>query len=165
MPNEEVEPTVPIEVEKRRRHAPPAVVDSSGRYIGKGAITPVSIKMVAAKGSDVQIDAAIIVVIANCGTHAVLSRFDGGGLRHVRERHDACAVRPDLEIVAEQLPAFRAGATDGLCAPIQAATLHEEDVEVSIVVVVQQCGTGSNDLRVVELPCHPVDVNEIEMRV
>src|SRR5262245_44714799 len=128
MPNEEVEPTVAIEVEKRRRHAPPAVVDSSGRYVGKGPVTPVSKEMVAAKSRDIQIDAAIIVVVANRGAHAVLSRFDDGGLRHVRERHDTCAVRSDLEIVAEQLPAFHAGATDDLCPPIQAATLHEEHV-------------------------------------
>ena len=43
-------------------------------------------------------------------------------------------------------------------------TLHQVDVEIAVVVVVEQPHARAHDLRVVQLSRHPVEVHEIDPR-
>ena len=119
--------------------------------------------MVAAERGHVQVNATIVVVVANRGAHAVLGRLDPAGICYIRESHGAAAVRSKLEIVSVETSTFRDVSASGATATVDASALNEKDVEVAVVVIVQKGNAGRDDLRVVELPRHAVHVNEIEM--
>ena len=98
---------------------------------------------------EVEIDAAVVVEVAGRDAHAVAARGDAALLRHVGERQRPCAVRLDDKVVPEQ--------------PAGLLSLFDEvHVEIAVVVVVEHRDARPDDLRVGELPRHPVRMRKAQ---
>jgi len=92
-------------------------------------------------------------------------RVDSALLGDVREMQRARAIRIQNEVVPEQARFERQrGGLDGRIAQrlsfAEHLSLHEEDVEVAIVVVVQQRHTRRQHLGIIEFAGHSVEIAE-----
>ncbi len=137
--DEEVEPAVAVDVDERRRNAPPAIPDARlGGDVGKrGALrartyTIVAPQLVGTEVGEVEIRPAVIVVIPGRHAHAVARRLDPALRGHVGET-DRPGTTLDDEIVAKKPIMVLPG---GL-ASAQHMTLDEVDVEITVLVVIK----------------------------
>ena len=129
----------------------------------EGAIAVVSKELVATERGDVQIGTAVVVVVADGGSHSVLGRPDAARLGDVGKSHGPCSVGVNLEVGSVQTASkgFVAGLGGTLVRP-EWLTLNQKDIEIAVVVVVEESHARRHDLGIVELTGHAVDVHEIE---
>src|SRR5688572_5192159 len=90
--DEEIEVAIPIDVEKGAARAPQpwrlwgGVGAARVRLLGEPAAADVSVQGVATDTSDVEVDPAVVVVIAGARPHTVAAVADARGGGDVRER-------------------------------------------------------------------------------
>ena len=128
----------------------------SSRHVGKRAVAVVPEQLIRSEVRQVEVDAAVVVEVPCRDAHPIPARVDAAPLGHVGEPQRARAVRVDLQIVAveptvERQRSFRREhrLAEGL-ARAQHLPLHEVDVEVAVVVVVEQPDTRRDDLGLIE---------------
>src|SRR5262249_49482199 len=134
---EQIQPSVVIVVEKSGGGRPAAGADSGLRGdIGERAIAAIAVKGVPAIRGDVEIRESIVVVIADCYAHAVV--VPGGG----DPRLPGYIRKAPVTILAVQPVPIRGIAprevSGELCRIVQLPAVHQEDVEKSVVIVVEQ---------------------------
>src|SRR5688572_19367185 len=149
--DEEVEKTVPIDVGEGAARAPERRSRAARlRDLREAPLAEVPIERVGTVVGDVEIDGAVVVVVAGAGPHAVLAMADAGLGRHVLEL--------SIPAIAEQpVPGggrhLRAG--DG-------AAVHEKDVHPAVVIEIDEQPARSHDLREVFVGARAVDVRDAE---
>ena len=164
--DEEVQPSVSIDVHEGRRDAPSGARGATLlRHVGERAVTVVAEQLVRSEVGDVEIDAAIVVEIAGRHAHAISARVDPAPGGHVGESQRAAAVGVNLQIVPKQAASQRRGITRreqriGERLFSQHLSLDDEDVEVAVVVVVEERDAGRHDFGVIELAGHAVEMRE-----
>src|ERR1043166_3943087 len=137
--HEEIEFAVTVEIEERAPRAPAAVAGSA-RFGETGvgdllepAATDIAIERVGSDVGDIQIDLAVVVVVARACAHPVLAMTDTRGCRHVFE----CAV----PAIPEQ-PVARALGDGWIC---ERAAVHKKDVEPAVIIEVEEKATRSEE--------------------
>ena len=147
---------VAVVIDERRARRPLRIAQPRLRgRVGERAVAVVVQERDAAERGDEQIEIAVVVVVADRDAHAV--RLDTGMrlLGHVRELQ-----RPPLadrrQIVAKESRRFRAADV----ARGQRAALHDEDIEIAVVVVVEQGDARAHHLGQVVVAGRAVDVRE-----
>src|SRR6185369_10782737 len=124
----QIEPAITIVVEKTRGGAPTRIVGRRVlRHIVKRTVAFVEIHLVRTEIGEIEIGPTIVVDVADSGAHAVTSRNDATLFSYVSE--------PELllfQIVSKESAAR--------CA------LHEEDIEITIIVVIEQRAARTHDL-------------------
>ena len=167
--HEQVQPAVTVVVDKGGRTAPTGIVRAARfRHVCKGAVAVVPKQLILPQRGHVEIDAAVVVVIARSHAHAVPVGVDAALVGHVREPKRARPIRVNLQIVPEQ-PAFERQWTFGrderlthrLPGP-EHPPLRYEHIEIAIVVVVKQGDARPHVFGVVPLAGHAVEVHEVE---
>ena len=165
VPDEQIQPAVAVEVEKCRRHAPRRLVGAGlGGDVGERPVAPVAQHPIPPEARQVQIDPTVVVVVARRHTHAVAAGGQTALLRNVREAERTRPVRPNLEVVPVQPVARRLSLRQRHQRhPVtEQLALHEIDVEVPVVVVVEEARAGPHHLRLVEAARHAVEVDEVQ---
>ena len=131
--------------------APPT--RARARDIGEDAVAAVAIQDVRAEVRDVEIDPAVVVVVAGAGAHPVLAMADARSIGHVLER--AVAAIP-VQAVPRLLRHRRIG---------ERATVDEEDVDPAVVVVVEEQPARADGFDQVFVGARAVDVAEVDAGV
>ena len=167
----QVQPTIAVVVNERRRDAPSRDVSATLlRYVGKRPIAVIAKELVPSEIRHVQIDTAIVVEIRCGDTHAVPVRVDAALPGDVCEVQRTRPVRFHDEVIPEQPPPERQrNRWDGCIAQrpsfAEHPSLHEEDIEVAVVVVVEQGNPARQHLGIVEFAGHPVEIGEHQAAV
>ena len=108
----------------------------------------VPIQRVGTVVGDIQIDGAVVVVVASAGPHAVLAMADAGLRRDVLERSVPA-------IAVQTVPGGRRDPWVG-----NRSAVHEEDVDPAVVVEIEEQPSGPHDLREVLVGARAVDVRD-----
>ena len=133
--------------------------------IGKRAVAVVAEHHAAAQSGAVDVDKTVVVEIACRHAHAVRLDIDPALLGDVGEVQRPRAVGVHDQVVPEQAILERRVRLEHRLAERLAAqhlSLHEVDVEVAVVIVIEQRDAGRHDFRIVELARHAVEVHEVE---
>ena len=112
---------------------------------------------------DEEIGIAVVVVVADRGAHAVHTQANAGGFGDIREMQRAAAVGGGNEIVAEEATGRRSASPASRLrrgVERQGRALHEEDVEIAVVVVIEERDAGAHDLRQKVVAAGAVDVRK-----
>ena len=136
--DEEIEFAVAIVVDKRAAGVPALAVPAHARfisYIRERAITIVVIKNVLAKVADKEVLEAVIVVIANADALSPA----GVGYASLQSNVGECAVSIIFEEMGRWLLAL--GET------FQARSVHQENVEPAVVVVIIKSNAAASGLK------------------
>ena len=162
----EIQPSVPIDVHKRRGGAPGRMVGAARRRpIRKGAVAVVVPQLVGrVELGQVQIDVPVIVDVACGDAHPVTARSDTGSGGHVHELQVPCSIRISRQVVPEEPVARRKRGRAGRSGGHEGLALHQVHVQVAIAVVVEKRHAGGQYLGHVELPGHAVDMGEAKAR-
>ena len=162
--DEQVEPSVAIGVDERRRDAPGGIVRAAGgRDLDERAVTLVPKHLVGAEAREVQVNPPVVVDVPGGDAHPVAPRNNSAFVGDVREGQRGPPRRIHRQIVAEQsIPGCRIRPRRERRVAAERVSLDEIDVEIAVVVVVQQRSAGTHDLRLIEAARHPVEVNEVE---
>src|SRR5215203_3475145 len=84
--DEQIEVAVTVDVEERAARAPERRIGAARvRHFAEPAMTSIPIQRVWSDVGDVQVDQAIVVVVAGAGAHPVLPMADARGCRYVLE--------------------------------------------------------------------------------
>ena len=169
----QIQPAVVIVIEEGggHRNAWLAPNPTAVRDVGEGSVAVVVEQLVRSKVGEQEVDPAIVVDVRGRDAETVLSRVDAALGRHIREVERAGAVGANLQIVAEQPAGERLGIVRGdqrgprILVRLQHPPLHDIDVEIPVVVVVEQRDARGEDFRVGELPRRAVEVHEVEARL
>src|SRR5690349_13942337 len=98
----------------------------------------------------VQIDPAVVVVVARTGPHAVLAMCDPGSRRHVLERAvPAIAVKAMASLLRD----------GGI---VQRTAVDEEDVDPAVVVEIEEQAARTHRLDEVLVGARAVDMPEVD---
>ena len=136
--DEQIEAAVVVVVEEAGARAPAAARDTGpARHVAERTVTVVAIQRVAAVVGDVEIVEAVVVVVANGHAHAVAV------LRHARDARLLADVdeRAVGRLVIQPVPERGIGLVRlsfRWHRVVDLRAVGEEDVEASVVVVVQQ---------------------------
>ena len=77
MTNKEIQPAVAIDIHEGRRDAPSWIGGAAdSRRIAERAVAVVAQQLIRSELGDVEIDAAVVVVVAGGGAHAVAAHVD-----------------------------------------------------------------------------------------
>ena len=118
--------------------------------VREAAVAGVAVERVRTDVRDVQIDPAVVVVVAGARAHAVVAMPDAGLRGHVVERAVAA--------VAEQtVPRLSRDRRIG-----QRTAVDQEDVDPAVVVVVEEQPAGPHGFDQVLLGAGAVDVTEVD---
>src|SRR5581483_3123474 len=107
------------------------------RYVGKGSVAVVVIEHVVAEVGHVQVEKPVIVIITDGRAHAVTHVSDAGLSGYVDEAQLPCFGEQILEQTIARFPA-RQRRKKKLTRRIETRALHEINIEVAIVVIVEQ---------------------------
>ena len=118
--------------------------------IGEDAVAAVAIQHVRAEVRDVEIDPAVVVVVARAGAHAVVAMSNAGLLGDVVER----AVAAISEQAVPCLPRDRRIG--------HRSAVDQEDVDPAVVVVVEEQPARADGLDQVLVGARAVDVAEVD---
>ena len=140
----EIEQTVPIVIDECGAGGPAGRSHSGARgYVRKRAVSIVVIKNVVAVIGDIEIDVAVVVVVAGRHAHAFIGVAHAGRFGDIGEGQFAASV----EIIAEQavagFPARRHG-HQRLALRSSGIALDQINVHIAVVVVVDQRGARSH---------------------
>ena len=166
--DEQIEPAVAVVVEERSGRAPlPVIAAALGGHVGEGTASVVAQQVVGAEVEQVQIEVAVVVVVAGHDTHVVRGRPEACALRDVGESQEPRAVGADLEVVAVEAAGERQrmlGLEHRVLEPIslEQRALAEVDVEIAVAVVVEDRDAPAQHLGEVELAHHAVEMDEVE---
>ena len=125
--------------------APPAFGTSVNR-----PLTGIAIQLIRTDVGDVQVDQAVVVVVAGAGAHAVVAVPDARRRGHVLEGSIAAV---PVQAVA------RAAGNGGIG---NRAAVHQEDVEPAVIVEVEEEAARPQDLGKEPLFAGAVDVHEVQ---
>jgi hypothetical protein len=118
------------------------------------------------KRGDEEVGVAVVVIIPDGDSHAVPADARTGALGDIGEMQIPLAVRAGPKIVSEE-PArcsVRVRRPCGSSLP-ESPALHQEDVEIPVVVVVEQRDARAHHLGHVVVAGRAVDVREREARL
>src|SRR5271170_2987589 len=154
--------SVVVEVEETRRDMPTATSDACfGGYIREGAVAIVVVERVLAVVGDEQVGIAIVVVVTDRHAHSVVARScagESGGLGDVGE----AAI---LVLAIEAVPVTRIGPVEILGRFRRvgyATTVDQEDVEQTIVVVIEEGYAAGHGLDEIFLRGRRIQEGEIQ---
>ena len=151
--DEEIEIAVTIDIEERAARAPQRGIGAARvRDFAEPATTRIPIQRVRSDVGDIQVDQAVVVVVARACAHPVLAMADARGSGHVLKR--------SISAVPEQPMACALG--DGwIC---ERAAVHEKDVEPAIVIKVEEQAARPEDLGHELLVAGAADMREVQPR-
>ena len=149
--HEEIEVAVAIDVQKGTTGTPQIGIGAGGvRDLGKPSLASIAIQLIRADAGHIQVDQAVIVVVAGAGTHAVLAVPDARRRGHVLEG----------SIAAVPVHAVTRSAGNGDIG--HRAAVHQEDVEPAVIVEVEEETARPHDLGKEPVFAGAVDVHEVE---
>jgi hypothetical protein len=125
--DKEIEIAILVEIGKRAPSTPERRTHARcGGDIGERAVAAIVVQHVRPEARDVQIDPAIVVVVAGAGTHSVPALADTGATGHVLERSIAAVVKQAmLRLPGDRWIGDR-------------STIDEKEIDPAIVVVVEK---------------------------
>ena len=143
---EEIEPSVAINVNERCARGPVGVFDTGlDRDVTECAVSVVVIEHVRSEVGDVDIEKAVVVVVADGDAHWKADLADAGLLRHVYKPQFPGFGQQVLEEAITGLPSRRRR-KEGLARTIELRALGQEDVEIAITIEVEQSNARAHDL-------------------
>ena len=166
MHHHEIKTTIAIVVDESGAGGPTRRLHTGrARHVCKGTVPVVVIENVAASTGRViryvQIDIAVIVIIACSHAHALAAVTDAGLLGDIGEGEFAAGNQVIAEQPVARLPAVRQGdhRFSGLW---PRGALYQVEIQVSVVVVVDQRGARSHNLRQEKLAGGPGELPEVQ---
>ena len=161
--DEEVEPAVAVVVHEEGARGPARVAAArGGGDVFERAVRAVAPELVGPVVGQVEVRPPVVVVVPHGHALAVARGPDAAGLGHIGEAQAGSPVGAGREVVAEEpaprgpVPGRGGRAVDG------ARRLHQVDVLVTVVVVIQEGHPGARDLREQMVPLAPVAVHEAQ---
>ena len=149
--HEKIEVAVAIDVEKGTTGTPHIGIGAAGiRHFGKPAATGVVIQLIRTDVGDVQVNQAVIVIVAGAGAHPVPALPDTRRGRRILER----------PIAAIPVQAMARAPCDGCIG--DGTAVHQEDVEPAIIVKVEEKTARPQNLGQEPLVACAVDVDEVQ---
>jgi hypothetical protein len=119
--------------------------------------------LVAAKSGEIQVEPAVVVDVADRDPHSVAARTNATRCGDVGEMTGPAAIRFDFEIVAVQPVAEPSGRNwNQGRAVAEHFPLHEIDIEITVVVVIEQRDARRHDFGLIELAGHAVEMHKVE---
>ena len=125
------------------------------------AVAAVAVERVRPQRRQVQVEEAVAVVVTDGHAHAVAMRANAGAVCDVHEPQRPRSVGLDTEVVAEQTR-HRLGRLPRRAFAVRCSTLHGDDIEVAVVVVVDQPDAGADDLLDPVVAPRAVPMRELE---
>ena len=139
--DDEVEEAIVIEVDPGGGGGPAAASGAGLRGdVGEGAVAVVVVEMVAAVAGDVEVFVAVVVVISDRYSHVVAYALQAGLLGDIFEGAAGFLMEEAVPILWAGL--LRNGAERGWIG--ERRSVGEEDVETSVVVVVEESDAGAH---------------------
>ena len=133
--------------------------------VRKGPVAVVVKQLVRPERGPVQVDPAVVIEVSHGHAHAVAVGRQSTLRRDIGEMHGARPIRVHHEVVPIEPIRQRAFRRSEQRRPgPEQSALHEIDVEVAVVVVIEQRDAGPHDLGLIELPGHAVEVDEVDPR-
>ena len=134
--------------------------------VGEGAVAVVVQEDALGETRAIDVHEAVVVHVGGGHTHPVRLDLDACLICDLSETQRSRTIGSDREVVAVQAILQRSLRWEPRILDrfslAQHLALHQVQVEIAVVVVVEQPDTGRHDLRVVVLPGHPVEVDEID---
>ena len=162
--DEQIEPSVVVEIEEERRHAPSAALDARSLcHIIEPSVTVVVIERVCVVTRYVEIRETVIVIVAHRDTHAISTArhsADIGRSRHVGERS---VVTVAVETICEAVGLAYVGLGRHRRRHLRA--VRKEEIEPAVIVVVQHRHAAAHRLDEVFLRRWRVFVREVDAAV
>jgi hypothetical protein len=157
--HDQIEQAVIIQIHPSRAGGPSAAADPRlFRHIAESAVAIVVIKLVTAVSGDIEIFIAIVVIVAHGDAHAKTHARKPGFLRDVFEGSIRFLVEEAIPILGVRL-----GRNDSSRSRIaQGGSIHQEDVETPVVVIVEQSYTRPHGLRQIFPGSVRSDMREVE---
>ena len=135
----------------------------SGR-IAERAVAVVAQQLIRSELGDIQIDAAVVVVVAGRGAHAVAAHVDAALFGDVGEASgvpDRRSARDgSLRNSRELNGLFGGDNAESISLAAEHVALNDEHIEIAVVVEVEQRDARRHDFRVIEVAGHAVEVRE-----
>src|SRR5580765_1485011 len=156
--DEKIEFAVTIEIEERATGAPPAFAgfarfgETRVRDFVEPAVTHIPIQHARSDVGDIQVDQAVVVVVARASAHPVLTMANTRGSCHVLER---------AVLAVPEQPMARALRDGWIC---EGAAVNEKDVEPAIVIKVEEKTARPEDLGQELLVAGAADMSEVQPR-
>ena len=166
--HEKVQPTVSIVIQQGGTHAPRRIGAVTHGDLGEGAVAVVPIHSVLAEVGDVEVDPAIVVDVPRRRPHSVAERDDSALRGHVGKAQVGRPVRVHVQIVSKEpvserrLFRRRKEGVVQVLAGSQHLTLHQVDVQIAVVVVVEEGAPGPHHFAEVILSGHSVEVAKVD---
>src|SRR5687768_2014229 len=130
------------------------------RYVREGAVAVVAKQLVGAEIREQQIDPAVVVDVGRRHTQAVLISADTTRVGDVRELELTRAVGVHTQVISIETPL---GSGRLVCS--QYSTLHQVNVKIAVVVVIEQPDTRRKNFGIVEPSRRAMHVYEVEPRL
>ena len=137
------------------------VYPSLSRHVSECAVTIIVIKNVVAEIRDVQIEKAVIIVVSSGYAHAIPNMSHAGLFSDINEAQFARFCQQILEEPVPWLPARWRGRQE-FSSVVQPRALHQIDIEIAIVVIIEQSHSRTHNLGHVVAACGKVEMAEIE---
>ena len=164
----EVEPAVGVVVEEGRRNAEAPVVGAGKlRNVVEAGTAVVAEQLIRPQVGHVQVDVAVPVVVPGRNADVVAGSFKtqfGGDVDEPQSRLAGNFQFVAEEAVARRLPGLAREHRRAALVTFELAALAQVDVQVAVVVVVEEGHSRTDDFRGVELPRHPVEVDEVNSK-
>ena len=160
--DEQIEQAVAVVIQPGGAGRPALVVHAGlARDIGESPVAVVVIKNVRAEVGDVEVLETVVVVIPNRHAHAVADVPDAGFFRDVLKPQPAAL---DEQVAEKAVSGFPSGRRrkQRLLARLELAPLHQINVQVAVVVVVEQRHARAHDLRHEVFARGAIEVVEVE---
>ncbi len=159
--DEKIEIPVAIEIHPRGASRPVRIIDAGfARDIGEGTVAIIVIEHVAAEVGHVEIEEAVVIIVAGSHAHAIADVSHSGFFSDVDESQ---LTRFGQQIFEQPVARFPAGrGREERFAAVEGRALHQIDVQVAVVIVVEQRHAGTHDLGHVVTPGGTVEVMKVE---
>jgi hypothetical protein len=149
--DEEIEVAVLVEIRKGASRAPQRRTDAGNAGdVGEPAAAGVAVQHVRPDVRDVEIDAAIVVVIAGARAHPVVAVLDPGLRRDILER--AIAAVPE-----QPVPCLPRHSRIG-----KRPSVDKEQVDPAVVVVIEKQAPGAHRFDEILVRTRAVDMAEVD---
>ncbi len=180
--DEQIQVTVAVQIGKRGARAPARVVHAGAvGHVFERAVPGVAPQRVGAEAGDVQVDEPVAVVVARRDAHAVAAHHETGRGGDVGEGQRPRPVGREAKVVAPHLvhqrrsllhsfapPFLRSSILRSFAPPFlrssDRSALHQDHVQVAVVVDVGERHARAHDLGQVELAGRAVVVHERQPR-
>src|ERR1700730_12073946 len=159
--NNKIEQAISIQIDPGGAGGPTAARNTGLLgYLGESAIAIVVVKLVSAIGSHIQILVAIVIVVPDCYPHAVAGTLEPSSLGYVFKRAVGLLMEKSIPVLRTGFPrdaAFWSGISER-------SAVHQENVETSIIVVIEQRHACSHGFRQIVLGSVGGEVLEVQAK-